>query len=117
MRFCLRLNCNSPNIYWREINISIDRQREKSNTHFMSTTLFHKSYGFRDNQTKLMEHVVLTQKLVNPKHSLVLTGMLIFAARYHSVVSCTLNTQYLISNNFVHSVSNNEMLAYMLLTS
>jgi hypothetical protein len=48
----------------------------------------------------------MAQKLVNPKHSLVLTEMFEFkpanqfVERYHSVVSYTLNVEDLISNNF-----------------
>jgi hypothetical protein len=48
----------------------------------------------------------VAQKSVNLKHSLVVTGMFRFkpatqfVERYHSVVSCALNTEDLISNNF-----------------
>jgi hypothetical protein len=48
----------------------------------------------------------VAQKSVNPKHSLVVTGMFRFtpasqyAERYRSVVSCALNMEGLISDNF-----------------
>jgi hypothetical protein len=61
------------------------------------------------NVEPLYEHLTykVPQKLVNVKHSLVLTGMLRFTPasqlveRYHSVAVCAVNMEDLIQNNFL----------------
>jgi hypothetical protein len=51
-------------------------------------------------------YIQMTQNSVNLKHSLVLNGIFRFrpvsqfVERYHSIVSCALNVEDLISNNF-----------------
>jgi hypothetical protein len=59
---------------------------------------------YKNGQTEALYRVVQTS--VTLKYSLILTGMFRFkpvsqfVERYHSVVSCSLNMEVLISNNF-----------------